>query len=157
MYADGASGGAGGGGAITVLSTVAGSPAQRAGITKGDVIEQVEETRVWGSADDAASLLRGEEGQVVRVRIRGGDKETVMARERITPRPVTWVNKDVSGKKVTSSSSHSCEIFCKPCKPCVNEVDTVDAEAATRLRFMDSQPSTLDPLNPQLLPGAPMH
>ena len=91
-----------------MLSTVPGSPAERAGIGKGSVIEAVGGKPVAGSADDAASLLRGEDGSQLELSLKGVEKAVVLSREKIKPRPVTWALKSVAGKKVCCSSISWC-------------------------------------------------
>ena len=86
-------------GQIMVVGVVEGSPADRAGIAKGDIILKVDEEPVGaGSAattpDDAAALLRGEAGEGVVVRVRpaaagrGGGRAVELVRARLGGRAV---------------------------------------------------------------------
>ena len=79
-------------GRIQVISTLAGSPAEEAGILTGDHIEQVdgELTSELGLAN-TASKLRGEKGSKVLVKISsldGDDKEIDLERRSVDLRPV---------------------------------------------------------------------
>ena len=99
MYADSSSGGA-----ITVLSTVPNSPASKASIVKGDVIAKIDGQSVSGSADDAAVLMRGEQGTSVQISLRNGKGDLVLVRDKIKSRPVTWAHKEIDNRKVGDNS-----------------------------------------------------
>lgn len=55
---------------VVVLSPIEGSPAEKAGIEQGDIIALVNEENVLGtSSDKVASLIKGEEGTEVKIKI----------------------------------------------------------------------------------------
>lgn len=55
---------------VVVLSPIEGSPAEKAGIKEGDIIAAVNEENVLGtSSDKVASLIKGEEGTEVKIKI----------------------------------------------------------------------------------------
>lgn len=55
---------------VVVLSPIEGSPAEKAGIKQGDIIAVVNEENVLGtSSDKVASLIKGEEGTEVKIKI----------------------------------------------------------------------------------------
>lgn len=63
-------------GQLLVVSTLDNSPAQQAGIKAGDLIVAVDEEAVAGRApEEAAAMIRGEEGTTVVLRIRRNDQE----------------------------------------------------------------------------------
>lgn len=71
---------------LTIISTIDGSPAQKAGLRAGDAIGLVneEDTSSW-SIDEAVSNIRGEKGTTVKLTIRRGDevKEINVVRDDI--------------------------------------------------------------------------
>mmetsp|Transcript_47095 Transcript_47095/g.112240 ORF Transcript_47095/g.112240 Transcript_47095/m.112240 type:complete len:553 (+) Transcript_47095:218-1876(+) len=90
---------------IIVASTYPGSPAERAGLKKGDAIKAVSGVQVGGkiggTADEAASLLRGTVGTEVAVTVTGFggmNRDVTVAREVINMRPVTASVVDVAGE-----------------------------------------------------------
>lgn len=55
---------------VVVLSPIEGSPAEKVGIKEGDIIAAVNEENVLGtSSDKVASLIKGEEGTEVKIKI----------------------------------------------------------------------------------------
>lgn len=55
---------------VVVLSPIEGSPAEKAGIEQGDIIALVNEENVLGtSSDKVASLIKGEEGTEVKIKV----------------------------------------------------------------------------------------
>lgn len=61
---------------ISITNILKGTPAEKIGLQKGDVIQAVndESTAGW-SADKAVSKIRGDEGTTVKLRIKRGDAE----------------------------------------------------------------------------------
>lgn len=78
---------------LTVESVIPGSPAERAGIRAGDVIEAIDGEPVAGLVlDEATARIRGSEGSAVVVTIRraeGGSLELRLSRARIAEPEVT--------------------------------------------------------------------
>ncbi|ERN12939.1 hypothetical protein AMTRI_Chr07g27190 [Amborella trichopoda] len=77
---------------LAVISSTPGSPAERAGITPGDVIIAIDETNAENMGlYDAAERLQGPEGSSVKLEIRTGDfqlKSLTLKREKVTLNPV---------------------------------------------------------------------
>ncbi len=60
---------------VVVLSPIEGSPAEKAGIEQGDIIALVNEENVLGtSSDKVASLIKGEEGTEVKIKVLRDDE-----------------------------------------------------------------------------------
>ena len=61
---------------LVVVSVMEGTPAERAGLKADDVIVEIDgQTRMKWDADEAVTLIRGEEGTDVTLGIRRGDEE----------------------------------------------------------------------------------
>lgn len=61
---------------LTVISTLPGSPAEGAGVKAGDVIIAVDGKPIEGlSGDEATTMIQGEEGTPVLIRVRRGEGE----------------------------------------------------------------------------------
>ena len=80
------------GGAVKILSSLPGSPAERAGLRPGDLIAKIDGTAIGGDVDAAIAHLRGEVGTSVRFSVnRPGlavPLEFTLVRERIEVRSV---------------------------------------------------------------------
>jgi len=73
--------------ALTVISPIANSPAERSGLTAGDIITYInDESTVNMSINEAVYNIRGEEGTTVKLTIKRGDdvRELNIKREKIT-------------------------------------------------------------------------
>jgi len=61
---------------LTVVSTLPGSPAELAGVKEGDIIVAVDGQALAGmSSEEASSLIKGEEGTMVLIRVKRGEGE----------------------------------------------------------------------------------
>jgi len=61
---------------LTVVSTLPGSPAEAAGVMEGDIIVAVDGQALAGmSSEEASSLIKGEEGTMVLIRVKRGEGE----------------------------------------------------------------------------------
>lgn len=93
---------------LTVLGTIPGSPAEKSGIKKGDVIVGVDNVKMgdYGQTptpDDAAALLRGVPGTEVTVKIKGrfaGEKPITLTREVLKGRGASGRVVDIGPSKV---------------------------------------------------------
>jgi len=84
---------------ITIVAPIEGTPAYKAGLKTGDIIIEVDGTDITTySADQAAKLIRGEAGTMVKIGIiRDGAKDTVyyeLIRETIEINPVKYEIKE---------------------------------------------------------------
>ena len=86
---------------IIVLTTFEGSPAKKAGVLPGDIIEKVNGTDVSGKEyEKAVSMMKGKEGTEVAITVLRGEKEThtyTVIRSKITL-------ETVSGEMVTGGN-----------------------------------------------------
>lgn len=63
---------------LVIVSVIEGTPAERAGLKADDVIVEIDgQTRPKWDADEAVTLIRGEEGTKVTLGIRRGDSEEI--------------------------------------------------------------------------------
>eukprot|EP00286_Rhodomonas_abbreviata_P025405 CAMPEP_0181297370 /NCGR_PEP_ID=MMETSP1101-20121128/5203_1 /TAXON_ID=46948 /ORGANISM="Rhodomonas abbreviata, Strain Caron Lab Isolate" /LENGTH=623 /DNA_ID=CAMNT_0023402301 /DNA_START=145 /DNA_END=2016 /DNA_ORIENTATION=- len=94
--------------AITILSTISGSPAEKAGLKKGDVITKVGSVVVGqkgggaSTPDDCAALLRGTPGTDVTISVKGAlrDRQLTLTREVLASRRVSSKLADLQGTQV---------------------------------------------------------
>lgn len=104
--------------AILVLRVINDSPAQEAGLLKGDRIVEVEGSSMRGVAlDEAATMLRGPSGTTVEVAIqRAGERELLeieITREDIEIETVSsrWLEEGLGYIQVTNFDSNTAEDF----------------------------------------------
>ncbi len=64
---------------MTVISPMSGSPAQKAGITSGDIIKKIDDSEVKDMTfNDAAAKIRGKKGTKVKLTVkRFGESENI--------------------------------------------------------------------------------
>lgn len=85
------------GGQLTVVSVVDGSPAQKSGLTGGDVIAMVDdEDSINWTVEQGVAKIRGDAGTVVRLTILRGSEilEKEITRAHVTDPSVRWEIKD---------------------------------------------------------------
>lgn len=80
-------------GYVNIVSTIKGQPAEKAGIKKDDLIIAVEDIDIKGlELDKVSSMIKGEEGTTVKLKIKRGEKILTfkVKRESITINPVSY-------------------------------------------------------------------
>lgn len=85
---------------VTLLKIIEGTPAERAGLLAGDIVEAINDEVTRGfTVDDAVAKIRGEIGTTVKLRIQRGSntQEVAVTREEITSPSVTSEVKDSIG------------------------------------------------------------
>ncbi len=104
--------------AILVLRVIDDSPAQEAGLLKGDRIIQVEGSSMEGVAlDEAATMLRGEAGTTVNVTVQRTDEndllEVDITREDIEMETVSsrWIEEGLGYIQITNFDSDTADDF----------------------------------------------
>lgn len=99
---------------LIVVSTIDGTPAYRAGIKAGDIIEGVD-GKVYTNMDDAAAAMRGKAGTKVEITYSRKDKvnTAVLTRETIVTESVqSKIRKDNIGYiRITAFEEHTAEDF----------------------------------------------
>lgn len=101
---------------IEVISTIEGSPAEKAGLKSNDVFIKVGDINVENySLDDIAKLLRGEAGTSVDVQIKRDDKflEFTLNREKIVITSISSriINDDIAYIKISEFKANTDELF----------------------------------------------
>lgn len=101
---------------IEVISTIVGSPAEKAGLKSNDVFIKVGEINVEKySLDDIAKLLRGEEGTSVEVQIKRDEKllEFTLNREKIVITSISSriINDNIAYIKLSEFKANTDELF----------------------------------------------
>lgn len=110
-------------GEIVIVAPIEGTPAERAGLQRGDVILEVdgESTRGW-TVEEAVLKIRGERGTTVRLRIRhpdGSEEELAIERAEIKVESVTTIPpggelKNAAGEAVTDLGYIQIREFNRP-------------------------------------------
>lgn len=110
-------------GEIVIVAPIEGTPAERAGLQRGDVILEVdgESTRGW-TVEEAVLKIRGERGTTVRLRIRhpdGSEEELAIERAEIKVESVTTIPpggelKNAAGETVTDLGYIQIREFNRP-------------------------------------------
>lgn len=88
---------------LTIISPIDGSPAAKAGLLAGDVIQSIDGKTTDGmTVDQAVTLIRGAKGTQVALQILRGttSKEYKITRDTINVKSVTFKYQTVSNKKV---------------------------------------------------------
>ncbi len=101
---------------IVVVAPIEGSPAKKAGILSGDVIEKVNNVEVNGqNSDQAVSMMRGKAGEVVHLTLnRNGEiKEFDIKRENIVLNTVTgeMLEGNIGYIQISSFDEHTASNF----------------------------------------------
>jgi carboxyl-terminal processing protease len=104
---------------IIVLSTFEGSPARKAGVLPGDIIEKVDGTDVSGKEyEKAVSMMKGKEGTEVKITVLRSNKETytyAVKRAKITLETVTseMLSNDIAYIKLSMFDENTGKNFTK--------------------------------------------
>lgn len=87
-------------GALSIINPLDDSPAQKAGLQAGDLIEKIDgkDATTW-TTSQAASAIRGEKGTTVKITVirDGSEKEFTVTRDTISNPSVKWEIKDNIG------------------------------------------------------------
>ncbi len=118
-------------GVLTVTSVIKNSPAEKNGVTEGDIITEVNGKNMSGiDIDEAVSLIRGKKGTIVNlVIVRGSSKskvEMAIKRDSVTV-PVIETERLEDGVfliKLTSFTSNSPELFRSALREFVDNKDS---------------------------------
>lgn len=99
---------------VNIVGTIKGHPAEKAGLKKDDLIMSVEDVDIKGmSLDKVSSMIRGEEGTLVKLDIKRGDWILTfkVKRENVIINPVSYeiIEEDIGYISLTTFNSHSTE------------------------------------------------